>query len=265
MAGFFKKLFGGGARQNSDPSYHADQDAGLQLPPRINPRTGKPQLLHIGFWRSQDNPHDPDPSTFVNPDQSPELMEQVAAKLDSGQDYALSPGLDWCRFRCEKQYLSSSLVTDGFLVWPIEFSHYVLEHHVALPDCIVQHLLSFDPGTVDYDTIDQYDRNTEWWRSIKGPYNGPQSFLKHYDPKYKGRIVLSPEPRRMVEQIRYLRNLDAYKGMGMGEVKKIIQQGTIEMQGEWNLQTLKAELDGAGWTAKLLDPYSGNEAPNPFA
>src|SRR6478752_148949 len=97
------------------------------------------KLRRIGYWRSADEPHWPDPVDFV--DEAWDSLERtsVADYLQRGTRTPwLQLGFSTCRF-CGKPNGTLDL-TDGVYVWPEGLSHYLKDHGVRLPGDIVEHV-----------------------------------------------------------------------------------------------------------------------------
>ena len=113
-------------------------------------------LQIIGYWRSEREPHLPDPADWVDPDY-PELDREIFADyLDSGILVRQYLGLSDCRI-CGITNGSAEL-TDGRFVWPTGLSHYVRDHSVRLPPSIERALLA------SFESLGRSEFELDLWR-----------------------------------------------------------------------------------------------------
>lgn len=100
-----------------------------------NPNATPGSKVSIGYWHSKYQPQLPDPHAFIDESWDPAEREAVAAYFDGGEDRNSYRGWSDCRI-CGKPNGSSDK-TNGKLVWPSGFSHYIRQHSVRPPQPIV--------------------------------------------------------------------------------------------------------------------------------
>jgi hypothetical protein len=87
-------------------------------------------FIRLGYWKSEQEPKLPVPKPNTSKlTQAEELV--IVEYLDSGTVHNRYKGFSMCRI-C-KTHNGSIDRTDGEYCWPSGLSHYVAEHHVALP------------------------------------------------------------------------------------------------------------------------------------
>ncbi len=104
---------------------------------------------------------------FVDHNWSPEERQAVGDHLARGLTLQQYRGLSRCRL-CG-QHNGSKELTDRTYYWPEGLSHYVLAHHVRLPQEFVGHVLSIPPSAEQtaFPTFDQFGQRVE-----DGTYDG---------------------------------------------------------------------------------------------
>lgn len=113
-------------------------------------------LTLIGYWRSESDPHWPDPQRWVDRSWDGAEREQVADYLDQGQRAPwAAAGTSTCRICGES--VGSLEFLDGEYLWPEGLGHYVREHSVRLPQAVLDRVASW--GRPESWAVD-----TDWWR-----------------------------------------------------------------------------------------------------
>lgn len=97
-----------------------------------------PPIDIIGYWTAKEDDRLPHPEDFVATTPDPDAEQRLADLLDDGITYVYSMGYSPCRI-CGVHNGSAEL-TDGRFSWPEGLSHYVRDHHVALPPAIISQL-----------------------------------------------------------------------------------------------------------------------------
>lgn len=116
-------------------------------------------LRRIGYWSGGPGGETglPDPHDFVDPDWDADEREDVIDHLTSHPPTWWYMGYSPCRM-CDKKDNGSGEFTDGTFVWPQGLAHYVVDHHVRLPEWFVTHVrasgVEREQAVVD----------DEWWR-----------------------------------------------------------------------------------------------------
>lgn len=119
------------------------------------------KLKLIGYWNNSRNeyPQYPNPSDLINPEFYEMIYEKyyikkeyIAYYLDGGIVCNRYRGSSGCRI-CGKT-LGTHERHNNTYIWPDQFSHYVLEHDVMLPESFIYSILSSD-RTIGKD-------ETEW-------------------------------------------------------------------------------------------------------
>ena len=114
----------------------------------------------IGYWRSESEPHWPDPSDFVDEDWDQIERRRVAAYLSSGVVPRAAAGYSKCRICGQRN--GSAEHTDGVYLWPEGLAHYVTDHAVRLPVEFVEHVMA-----VWNAVSSPKDIKDDWWRNIE--------------------------------------------------------------------------------------------------
>lgn len=99
------------------------------------------KLIEVGYWKSDDEPNYPDPTTVGKID--PEIKKIVLDYLSKGKLNDRWKGYSYCRFNCgiNDSDMGSTDYTDGVYVWPVGLTHYVGTHNVNLPQHFIDHIL----------------------------------------------------------------------------------------------------------------------------
>ena len=79
--------------------------------------------------------------------------------LESGTFVRRSRGFSTCRICGEPN--GSKEYTDGTFLWPEGLAHYVHNHSVRLPACVIDHIVQKAAEELDHPIVDEV-----WWRSI---------------------------------------------------------------------------------------------------
>lgn len=114
----------------------------------------KPLRL-VGYWRSDNEPHWPDPLPLVDPSWDEEQRFWVASYLKHGFVARMYLGKSRCRVCGE--WNGSLELSDGAYLWPEGLAHYVYEHAVRLPPEFLEHI-SVERSRLEARTVD-----TAWW------------------------------------------------------------------------------------------------------
>ena len=106
-----------------------------------------PKLIAIGYWHSLElgrNNDYPDPRSLVDDDWCAKDRDAICAYLDGGNSLFQWRGYSTCRFFCgvTSPEMGSQCLTDGMWAWPEGLSHYIRDHHVRLPNEVVDHMRS---------------------------------------------------------------------------------------------------------------------------
>ncbi len=96
------------------------------------------RLVRIGLWRSDSEPHLPDPRALIDETWDQEQRLDVIDYLRRGFVSAGYMGFHRCRL-CGVPAGSLEL-SDGTYVWPEGLVHYVEAHSVRLPAEVVEHI-----------------------------------------------------------------------------------------------------------------------------
>jgi hypothetical protein len=117
-------------------------------------------LRLIGYWRSKQEPHWPDPVVMIDDTMSAKTRDLVAHYLRAGQATSwIAAGYSSCRI-CGKPNGTRER-TDGTFLWPDGLAHYVAEHSVRLPDELISLAEAWaDPAAWDIDR--------QWWQNQAG-------------------------------------------------------------------------------------------------
>ena len=110
-------------------------------------RTDRPlsdkTLVEIGFWA---DPHPggqgPDPRLLVDPTWARADRANLVNYLNHGLIWQAYLGFSFCRFNCgiRREEMGSLTLTDGTWAWPQGLAHYLMVHHLALPDQFLEHV-----------------------------------------------------------------------------------------------------------------------------
>jgi hypothetical protein len=125
-------------------------------------------LRLIGYWRSDSEPHWPDPRDFVDDTWDADERAMVGAYLSSGAGITRSSfGLSTCRFCGEPN--GSAEYCDDVYIWPEGLAHYIQAHGVRLPRHIVDHIRGGSGRSRRQELVDAssvtFDRRS--WRRAK--------------------------------------------------------------------------------------------------
>ncbi len=96
-------------------------------------------LRGVGYWHNEHEPALPLASDWVNMDWDVGQRAAVIRYLQNGQPRNRYKGSSLCRF-CGCVNGSADL-TDGVLVWPEGYAHYLTAHGVVPPQAFVDHVL----------------------------------------------------------------------------------------------------------------------------
>jgi hypothetical protein len=119
------------------------------------------QLTLIGYWAGPEAGDSwPDPQDHVDESWTASEREFVGLYLSRGLVARSYMGYSSCRI-CGANNGSLEL-TDGYFVWPVGLSHYVIDHAVRPPAEFVTHVSKMT------DAIEGAPRDEDWWRSF-GP------------------------------------------------------------------------------------------------
>lgn len=119
------------------------------------------QLMRIGYWRSGSGLRCPDPATFVDLSWDAHDRQKIIAYLRSGTVPWVAAGQSTCRM-CGVTNGSAEF-TDGTYVWPEGLAHYVDEHHVRLPEAVLEHIRRRWDELLEESIVDD-----EWWLRATG-------------------------------------------------------------------------------------------------
>jgi len=144
-------------------------------------------LIKVGYWYSQYEPHLPMP-TPMDGDQNPEYRQRIVEYLKAGKTLHAYRGSSSCRV-CDLRVNGSKDFTDGTYVWPQGLAHYVEEHNTKLPDDFVEHILGFKLHRWGYKRCPRCDAiSGDDWSQCRG--RCPLEGSPHYDPNWiKGDIT----------------------------------------------------------------------------
>lgn len=122
-------------------------------------------LRLIGYWRSEDEPHWPNPDEFVDGGWDERERDIVASHLRHGGHVMwVAAGLSPCRLCGEPNGCAE--LSDGVYLWPEGLAHYLEKHAVRLPQQFVDHV----QATLDDREAVTIDRT--WWRKQTKPTGG---------------------------------------------------------------------------------------------
>lgn len=111
-----------------------DQHPGYRDPSWVGKR-------FIGYWRSEYEPHLPDPKDYIDSSWDSEERSTVAALLRVATTFAQWRGYSDCRI-CKCLNGTSCRTLDGTWVFPQGFSHYIEVHGVRPPRVFIDHVLN---------------------------------------------------------------------------------------------------------------------------
>ena len=135
----------------------------------------KLDLIAIGYWKSDLEPHLPHPRNFQVKNWNQNERQEVINYLKKGTPIIYSRGMSWCRFNCKSDNIGSSCLTDGIYIFPEGLVHYLENHDVKLPNKFIKHAKKnkplipkgkFEAGKINYD----------WW--IKSSIEPPKGLIK---------------------------------------------------------------------------------------
>ena len=116
-------------------------------------------LKRIGYWRSSDRSDLPDPHEFIDTSWDTHDRDVLASYFDSGTVLRTFRGQSECRI-CGKSDNGSAEYTDGTLLWPEGFAHYIRDHSVRPPeellDVVRARFSEFEDVTID----------ANWWKKV---------------------------------------------------------------------------------------------------
>ena len=132
-----------------------------------------PKVVLIGYWRSDSEPHWPDPRAFEDSSWDASERDLVASYLASAPTIANTyRGLSPCRL-CGLPNGHQEF-TDGFYLWPQGLSHYVGDHSVRLPRRVIDHIRQH---VGDFELYDWRSLRPEWRpRELEKPWWVPGVF-----------------------------------------------------------------------------------------
>jgi hypothetical protein len=96
------------------------------------------ELIRMGYWHSDREPHLPHPDRFVDRGWDPDERRLTADYLSGGYPILHMMGYSPCRM-CSLEANGASELTDGTFLWPEGLVHYITEHGVRLPSAFVEH------------------------------------------------------------------------------------------------------------------------------
>ena len=99
------------------------------------------KLISVGYWKSDEEPHLPDPTTLPQIRQS--IKPLVLRYLLYGDTHIRWKGYSHCRFNWGiKDFdMGSTCITDKTYLWPEGLYHYVDKHNVSLPQDFIDHII----------------------------------------------------------------------------------------------------------------------------
>lgn len=121
----------------------------------------------LGYWRNDEHPEYPDPSSFVDDTWDRQERHEVWSYLSGGTMAAAYMGLSPCRIGGEHN--GALEFTDGVYQWAEGLAHYVCDHNVRLPGEFVAHarrrleLLEGEPVVLDW-WLESTRNHTSWLR-----------------------------------------------------------------------------------------------------
>ena len=107
-------------------------------------------LIKVGYWKSDQEPHLPDPTTL--PQIDPSIKSLVLKYLHIGDTYNRWLGYSWCRFNCgiSDAEMGSTCITDKTYLWPQGLYHYVDKHDVSLPQDFINHIIKNNKAIMNH-------------------------------------------------------------------------------------------------------------------
>ena len=118
-------------------------------------------LVLIGYWAGPDDDEWPHPADLVDETWDARERSIVARYLEHGVVANVWMGCSPSRL-CDRTDNGALELTDGTCVWPEGLAHYVVDHHVRLPQRFVDHVRE-SLRTLQDATIDP-----TWWREATG-------------------------------------------------------------------------------------------------
>jgi hypothetical protein len=116
------------------------------------------KLIAIGYWWSEHHTQLPRAADFVDASWDEDERFEVIVHLQHAMVARAYMGPSRCRF-CG--VLNGTLdLTDGTYVWPEGLAHYVREHHVRLPQELVDHVRACSARWEDAE------HSHDWWRGL---------------------------------------------------------------------------------------------------
>jgi len=100
-------------------------------------------LKRVGFWRSSDHIHLPNPEKYVDPTWEPEERNRVISYLDTCYYTPyFQAGVSRCRMGCPDipADIGAQDLTDGTYVFPEGLVHYLIHHNVKPPLKFLNHI-----------------------------------------------------------------------------------------------------------------------------
>jgi hypothetical protein len=118
------------------------------------------RVRRIGYWRSDEEDHWPDPSDLIDEAWDDRERELVALYLEEGFIPWVGCGVSLCRI-CGRPNGAVEF-TDGVYVWPEGLAHYVRDHSVRLPAEVLVHIKGRHHDLASLDVDD------DWWPEVAG-------------------------------------------------------------------------------------------------
>ena len=115
-------------------------------------------LKRIGYWRSLERPELPDPSAFIDLQWDAHQRDVVTWYFTSGTIAKRYKGDSTCRV-CGAAN-GSLEYTDGTLLWPEGFAHYIREHGIRPPTAIIDVVMQRINDLLPMDT------DAGWWMNV---------------------------------------------------------------------------------------------------
>jgi len=125
----------------------------------------RPELIGIGYWYSDREPHLPHPRKFQDPNWDEAEKQMVLKHLKCAQPAIRWRGFSSCRFECGVAWekMGSMCMTDGNFIFPEGLVHYIEEDDVRLPQEFVDHVKSYEEqADLDYTKVFPKN-NLGWW------------------------------------------------------------------------------------------------------
>ena len=124
------------------------------------------ELIAIGYWKSDEEPHLPHPKEFQDNTLSKNEKELVINHIENARVAISYRGFSWCRFECGEANMGTECLTDGTYIFPEGLTHYIKDHNIRLPEKFISHIKNYKPLEGDF-YIEVANIDYTWWRKIK--------------------------------------------------------------------------------------------------